>query len=106
MAESKDKINAELDSLKSDIGRLSRDVSALLSVFKQAGTDQVGGVKESLDEEVARRRDEIIASFQQVQDRGESTAASLEEEVIRHPMRSVLIAFGIGYLASKVLRSR
>lgn len=106
MAESKEKLAAELDNLRMDISRLGRDVSALLSVFKEAGTEQVDGARESLDEEVARRRDEIIASFQRVQARGESTAASLEDEVIRHPMRSVLIAFGMGYLASKIMRSK
>lgn len=107
MAEkSESKLNDELDTLKEDIAKLSRDVGSLLGVFKDLGAEQVDGAKESVDDEVTRRREEIRNSLLGIKARGESTAASIEEEVALNPMRSVLLAFGVGFVMAKLFRGK
>lgn len=99
------KLNDEVDNLKEDINRLSKDVSALLNALKQSGLDRADEARETFDKELERRREEIRRNMTEAKARGESAAASLEEEVTLHPMRSVLLAFGVGYVAAKLFNN-
>lgn len=99
-------LNDEVDNLKNDISKLSGDVAALLSLMKDLGAEKVDGARESLDEEMVKRREELRQRLRDVQARGESAAESLEEEVALHPMRSVMLAFGLGYVAAKLFRGK
>jgi ElaB/YqjD/DUF883 family membrane-anchored ribosome-binding protein len=100
------RLNEEVNNLRSDVAKLTGDVTALLTALRQMGVDNVNDARESLDDEIAKRRDSFRRNLASARARGEHTADSLEGEVARHPIRSVLVAFGIGYVMAKMTKSK
>ncbi|MEX1032999.1 MAG: hypothetical protein WDZ30_06530 [Cellvibrionaceae bacterium] len=99
-------LNKEIDTLKEDIVKLSNDVAALLGVFKDLGAETVGDAANSLNEEVAKRREEFRETLLGAKAQGDKVAEGLEEEIVQHPLRSVLVAFGVGYVLAKLMRGK
>lgn len=97
------KLNEEVDNLKEDIAKLSSDITAVLNALKQSGLDSADEARATFERELERRREEIRRNMAEAKARGDSAAASLEEEVTLHPIRSVALAFGLGYIAAKIM---
>jgi ElaB/YqjD/DUF883 family membrane-anchored ribosome-binding protein len=102
-----------IDTLKQDFGQLSRDVRTLVSMFKDLGTDQVESARESIGEEItsrrediAKRRDEVMGSLRRAKTRGHRAEQSLEAKIAHHPVRSVVLAFGVGYIAARISKRK
>ena len=108
----------ELADLKADFGNLREDVAELANSFKafldgqqphastkpastKEGTaaEATGpaGEEESEWQEFRRKLDEARQHTEQ-------TIDDLNEEVVQHPLASLAVAFGVGYLAAKLLR--
>jgi len=96
-------LHEEFETLKEDVAKLRTDVGDLLSVLKAMGAEKVGDARESLDDELARRREELRAALKGARARGEHAAEALEGEITDHPMSSVIAAFGMGFLIAKLL---
>jgi len=83
--------NADTDIAKiaSDIQALKKDLAQLVEHIKTGATDTVSA-------EANRIYDNIASE-------GQRQAAALAQSVEEKPLTSVLIAFGIGFIAARVL---
>ncbi|MEX0943877.1 MAG: hypothetical protein WD002_15195 [Pseudomonadales bacterium] len=93
----------EMDVLKADLAKLRGDVGELVDLLKSLGEEKVSDAKSSLDDELERRRAELRAALSGARVRGEKAVDALEGEIAQHPFSTVLAAFGIGFLVSKLL---
>ena len=94
---------AELETLKADVSKLRGDVGELLDLLKAMGLEKVSGAKETLDEELEKRREEFQEALKAARARGERTARAVEGEITDHPLGSVMTAFGLGFIIAKLL---
>lgn len=106
MAEKSD-IQQELAQLKSDLAKLRSDVGDLAGAVKASGTDKARHVRDSLEDEINARRDELRDLIRQARAGGrrvvDDTVEGIEDTVGEHPMSSVLAAFGLGFIVAKLM---
>lgn len=100
------KLDKEVDTLKEDIAKLSGDIADVLGVLKKLGAGKIDAVRESLDGEAEKYGEDIRQAYEGAKARGETAADSLEAEITLHPLRSVLVAFGVGYVVAKLMRGK
>jgi ElaB/YqjD/DUF883 family membrane-anchored ribosome-binding protein len=78
------------------LGQQAKDVGANL---KEMGNS----VKDAAQEQIERVRDTAADYYEQGRERFMEAEDSFEEYVREHPIKSVLIALGVGYLIGKFL---
>ena len=96
-------LQAELETLKADVSKLRGDVGQLLDLLKAMGLEKLDGAKETLDEELEKRREEFREAVAGARAKGERTARAVEGEITDHPLGSVMTAFGLGFIIAKLL---
>lgn len=96
-------LKAELDVLKADVAKLRGDVGDLVTLLKTLGGEKVEHAKSSLDDELERRRAELRDVLTGARSRGEQAMDAAQAEIGLHPFSTVMAAFGIGFLVSKLL---
>lgn len=96
-------LNKEFDTLKSDVAKLRGDMASLLGTLQDLSAEKVGNAKSSVGEEYVRRRQRLRETLTGARARGERAAASVEEEIARHPVTSLVAAFGVGFVVAKLL---
>lgn len=101
-----DNLDREVETLKEDIAKLSGDIADVLRVLQRLGAGKIDAARESLDGEAEKYGEDIRQAFQGAKARGESAAENLETEIALHPLRSVLVAFGVGYVVAKLMRGK
>ncbi|HKJ74623.1 MAG TPA: hypothetical protein VKA19_10945 [Alphaproteobacteria bacterium] len=98
-----DDLRKEFDTLKADVNKLRGDVSELVDILKELGTEKTTSAKASVDEELARQREKLRATLTDARTRGRKAAESMEGEIAEHPMSSLIAAFGLGFVIAKLL---
>lgn len=95
--------NTELETLKADFTRLNQTVSDLAKDVKTlvGATLQEGGERARTGARDAL--DEVKGKMQEARVYGRKYAESTEEQIAQHPLSSVGIAFGIGFLLAKIM---
>jgi ElaB/YqjD/DUF883 family membrane-anchored ribosome-binding protein len=96
-------LHTEINKLKDDITKLRGDVGDLLQVLREAGIDKFAQSRESFDEELQKGREKVRATMDKARVSGEKALDDLEEGVSEHPLSSLLMAFGLGFIVAKVL---
>ena len=96
-------LHTEINKLKDDITKLRGDVGDLLQVLREAGIDKFAQSRESFDEELQKGREKVRATMDKARVSGEKALNDLEEGVSEHPLSSLLMAFGLGFIVAKVL---
>jgi ElaB/YqjD/DUF883 family membrane-anchored ribosome-binding protein len=98
---------------KSDTGKLEADIEQLKSDLKRLNETLVGLGRDSVDavqSETAARLDtlrkEADALARQLKSKGESQYAALEAQVQEKPLVTLLAAFGLGLIISRLLDRR
>jgi len=91
----------ELEELKQAFESLRADVAALNERLQQvlgqsAASEATADTEEAADLEALRRK------IEELRNSGEAAARELAREVEAHPLLSVGVAFGIGYLLARV----
>ena len=79
-----------LDAIIKDIDALKKDIAALMEQAKE-------GVTEDLTGKTRRLYDALAAD-------GEKSIAALTRQVEDHPLATLLIAFGLGFIGAQFLR--
>lgn len=95
------KEHEELEALKSEIDRLRKQV-AELSTAREGKTHAQEGEGSGLHEAVRGPLEELLHKFDSSREQGEKVVKDLAEEVERHPLVSVMAAFGLGYVVAKL----
>jgi ElaB/YqjD/DUF883 family membrane-anchored ribosome-binding protein len=101
--------NEEVEMLKDDIARLREDIASLASAVLGAASDTLGDTlgdaKAKVNGETQQARDEFKSKMNDGVERGKQFIDDIDTQVTRHPVGSVLVAFGVGLLIAKLLGS-
>lgn len=104
----------ELEALKADIARLREEISGLVAGARNASGIQTAGDqperthdaeegKGSVDGEQDHETwTDLLHTFETSKAQGEKVIKNLTAEVERHPLTSVVAAFGLGYIVAKL----
>lgn len=95
-------VQEELQTLKDDVAKLRSDVADLVAMFKDLGVQKVHETRDSIEEELRDQREKLRAEFDRVRERGKGAVDEFEQQVNKHPLGSLLTAFGVGYIIAKM----
>jgi len=90
------------DEAQSMIDTVQERASNIAHNVQQMGTDAASAVKEH----VQQVRDTAVGYYEDGRDRAVQLERRLEKRVKQHPMNSVLIAVGAGFLLGMLFRRR
>ena len=93
-----------LDSLKEELQSLQKQFSELAKSFKDAGVEKSSELTAKLEKELEKYQKRAWEKVQKAYDAGSAGVEEVSERVRQNPLGSVLIAFGAGYVLSKILR--
>jgi ElaB/YqjD/DUF883 family membrane-anchored ribosome-binding protein len=95
--------NEEVEVLKEDIAKLREDIASLASAVLGAASDTLGDAKAKVNGKSQEVEDKFTGKLNDGIDRGKQFLDDLDTQVTRHPVGSVLVAFGVGLLIAKIL---
>lgn len=93
----------ELDTVKADLAKLRSDVAELTGAVKESGSRRAGQVRETVEEELRRAREELRHTLDTARERGRRAKEEMEGTVGEHPYGTLLTAFGLGFIIAKLL---
>jgi len=101
--------NEEVEVLKDDIAKLREDIASLASAVLGAASDTLGDTlgeaKAKVNGKGQQAREEFTGRMNDGLERGKQFVDEIDAQVTRHPVGSVLVAFGVGLLIAKLLGS-
>jgi ElaB/YqjD/DUF883 family membrane-anchored ribosome-binding protein len=89
-------IDGEIGNVKDDLAKLRGDIANLSNALKDVTSDAV-------NDQIALIRTRIDAITGEAKQHGRATLDDLTDRIEERPLASVLIAFGIGLLAGRLL---
>ncbi|MEA3303731.1 MAG: hypothetical protein U9Q75_10710 [Pseudomonadota bacterium] len=100
------KETAEMETLKEELANLRSDVASLVASLGKISQSKVAEATDSVTETLEENTNwnDMKLQIEQARAQGEQLSQDLGEEVSRHPLASIAIAFGIGYIASKIVK--
>jgi ElaB/YqjD/DUF883 family membrane-anchored ribosome-binding protein len=98
-----DSIRKEMDALKADIARLREDIVGLTNAVKGAASENVADARAQAEDRLHKAWTDIEHRLEGLLNEGKATFSKAEQQVGEHPVGSVLTAFGIGFIISKLL---
>ena len=90
----------DLDSIASDISALKRDLAKALDRFKDTTLESAVERAQCVADEVG---DEVQGLYKDFSKRSQKHAKTFTKRVEDQPVTSLLIAFSVGYVMSKLL---
>ena len=96
-------LQKELEKLKTDIAKLKTDLSAVGEGVKKMGTEAVGATQAKVKSAAQDALDEFQNKLNEMKSQGQKAVHDLEQEIKEKPLTSLAVAFGIGFLLSKLL---
>ena len=89
-------LEAEFDTVKDDLVKLRADIASLTHALKDASS-------ETVQERLASVRERVSAFSDDAKSKGLESIDDLVKHVEEKPLSSILIAFGVGLLAGRLL---
>ena len=96
----------ELGLLKEDLARLRADIQALKEHLASLGDRKATEAREAATARLETLRAELDRLAEELGTRGREARRTLEEKVREQPLASLLAAFGLGFLLSRLLERR
>jgi len=93
--------DVDLDTIVNDVAALKKDIARILEHVKSATVDNAVDTAHDL---AAQLSDEAAGLYKDLSKRGQRTAKALNRKVEDNPGVSLLVAFGLGILASRLMR--
>ena len=97
MAEAKHTTRDDIDALREDIAALKADLATAVETMRNNSASTVSGLAQQIS-------DEASALDREVADRGTKATHAIENKVEEQPLTSVMLAFGLGYIISRLTR--
>lgn len=98
--------NEELAAVKSDLSLLKKDLAELLSVMKESSKTRAGNLEHDALAAVHSAIDTLTARVNEARtgaaNQANATFEQAEQLVDRHPVATLLTAFGVGFLLAKL----
>lgn len=95
-------LQEEMQTLKDDVAKLRADVSDLVGLLRDLGSEKVGEARASVEEDIEELRERLRTAVGGAKERGQKAADEVEERIAQHPLSSLLAAFGIGFIIAKL----
>lgn len=95
-----------IDAMKEELSALRKQVGELAATIKAAGTEKSSEMTERLEKELERLQKLASEKVQKVYDTGSAGLEDVSERVRQNPLGSLLVAFGAGYILSKIFRGK
>jgi len=102
----RERLTEDYAALRSHFFKLREDLSRLISTSFAAGKDGAGAVGEVAGEKASHAYDNAKNYAQDVRDSGQSAVDQVTDKIRANPATSALVAFGLGYVVSRLLRNR
>ncbi len=96
--------NQDVEALKEELASLRTDVASLVEAMKHEQRAVTTSDKPQGEESGSEQWNELKAKIEEARQQSEQISREVSEEVRRHPLASIAIAFGIGYIASKIIK--
>jgi ElaB/YqjD/DUF883 family membrane-anchored ribosome-binding protein len=90
----------DLDVLIDDIGTLKSDFAAVVSQIKSGAVDHASERAEQLLTQLSDRANEL---YDTVSEQGAVSVEAARGHITARPLTAVLIAFGVGFIASRMV---
>lgn len=97
---------AEIDQLKSDLRVLREDLSKLGKDALSATKKSASTAGDAAREEARKRLGQLGDAWDTTKDRGVAARHDVERCIEEHPLTSVMIALGVGFVIGKLLDRR
>ena len=91
---------ASFDTIVDDLGTLKRDLARLMDQMKSGAIDGASETAQNLLSQINERASDL---YENMSDQGERSVKALTRHVEERPITSLLVAFGIGLIASRLL---
>jgi ElaB/YqjD/DUF883 family membrane-anchored ribosome-binding protein len=91
---------ADFNAVVDDLAALRRDLAALMSQMKSGAVRGAGDAAENMLGQVGDRANRL---YDNVAAQGGRSAKAIGRQVEEQPVMSLLIAFGVGFVASRML---
>ncbi|HSY89122.1 MAG TPA: hypothetical protein VLA85_21340 [Verrucomicrobiae bacterium] len=91
---------ADFDAVATDLAMLKRDVAALMSQLKSGA---VRGAKEAAEDTLDQLGERASRLYDKVAAQGARSTEAISRQVEEQPIASLLIAFGVGFIVSRLL---
>ena len=98
-----DDLHAEYRQLKNDFNQLRNDVGDLLHILRDAGLERMENTKAGVNDELQKRRTQARAALNKVRAQGGDIYDDFEEGITTHPLSSLAMAFGLGFIIAKLI---
>lgn len=88
--------DADLAALREDLASLRQDLSSLMSNLRSEAAKGVSRTANRLD-------DNVNALYRSALDSGEQSARQIGRQVEEHPLLTVLLVLGFGYIGGRMM---
>jgi ElaB/YqjD/DUF883 family membrane-anchored ribosome-binding protein len=102
----KERLTADIESLKQSFGQLRSDLTHLINNAMGVGKSGAAAARDRAANAVGGLKDGIKDRLVDLKDKGVNTAEAAEQKLSDHPLATVLIAFGAGFIIAKILTRR
>ncbi|HXQ53080.1 MAG TPA: hypothetical protein VN802_18455 [Stellaceae bacterium] len=96
----------DLERIVSDLASLKRDLAELFDHVKSGAVGGVGDATDAVRRSVGLLGDKARSAYDDVAAQGERSVKAIGRQVEERPITSLLIALGVGFVASRLLSRR
>ena len=100
--DSKDRLAADLESLKASFGQLRTDLTQLIN--SAMGVSKSGAA--ATRDVAANAVDGLKGRLNGLKEKGVNSAQAAEDKLSEHPLATLVVAFGAGFVVAKILSRR
>lgn len=95
----------EVDALKEELKSLKDDIAALTAAVEDLTQNKT---RENAQEDIqeddnASVAEQLEEDFKQYKEEGEALVQSIDSSIRTNPVRSVLVALGVGYVMARIM---
>lgn len=92
--------SVDFDAIVSDLAALRQDFADLMSQMKSGALKGANGAAENI---LSQLGDRVSHLYDSVTAQGERSVKAVSRQVEERPVVSLLVAFGVGFIASRLL---
>ena len=94
---------ADFHAVAEDLAALKRDFAALMNQMSQLKSTAAKGASDAAESTLGEISDRVDHLYDSVVAQGERSVKAIGRQVEERPVMSLLIAFGVGFIASRLL---
>lgn len=93
-----------ITDIRADLKALRDDLASLAGSVRDIGARQAGSMADNVRDAVGHAAESVRMTAGEARRQGEIMATEMEAAITRHPLTSVLVALGLGYLVGLISR--